>query len=754
LDFAGVLAVELGLKKAQVQEAIKLLDAGNTVPFIARYRKEATGELDENHLRLIVERLAYLRHLEERKAAVSRLIDEQGKLTEELAAQIQAATALQEVEDLYRPYRQKRRTRATVAKEKGLEPLALWLISQPPAGEPQVEAEQYLNPDAGVSSTAEALAGALDIVAEVIADDAAVRKQIREQTVRLGEIAAAGKKPDTRSPYEMYYAYSEPLRRIPPHRVLALNRGEKEDFLAVRVAVADDAMVSIIERAYVRQGPCAELVRQAAVDAYKRLIAPAIEREVRAELTARAEQQAIKVFAANLRQLLLQPPVRGKTVLGLDPGFRTGCKWAVVDETGKLLHVGVIYPHPPQNQREQAKQLLGQAVQEFGVEIIAIGNGTASRETEEIVAELIRDQSLPVEYIIVSESGASVYSASKLAGEEFPDFDLSLRSAVSIARRLQDPLAELVKIEPKAVGVGQYQHDVQPYRLEESLHGVVESCVNSVGVDVNTASPSLLQYVAGLKPSVARNIVVWREAHGKFRRRAELKNIPRLGEQTFVQCAGFIRIPDGENPLEDTPVHPESYALAEGILRKAGCEPLDLRRQPGRVRAALAALQPESLADEFKAGLPTVRDILAALQRPGRDPREDLPRPRFRQDVVRLEDLHEGMILEGTVRNVVDFGAFVDIGLKHDGLVHISQLADKYVRHPMEAVAIGDIVQVRVVAIDRVRERVSLSMRELPEPVATRSVGAPALASTSRQSVGELLEKLPDRPESGPRRFD
>lgn len=712
LEYAKVIAQELGLRLNQVQGAVDLLNADNTIPFIARYRKEVTGELDENALRDVAERLEYLRHLEQRKSEVLRLIEEQGKLTDELSAKITVAKTLQEVEDLYRPYKQKRRTRATVAKEKGLEPLAFWLLEQHPTGNPLEAALSFVNPDAGVESGEDALNGAMDIIAEIISDEAGVRKRVRELTLRLGDIEATGKKTNERSPYEMYYEFREPLHRIPPHRVLALNRGETEEFLGVKVEVPVANMLQILDKAYVKTGPAAAYVRLATEDAYKRLIAPSIEREVRSELSQRAQEQAIKVFAANLRQLLLQPPLREKIVLGLDPGFRTGCKWAVVDETGKLLQVGVIYPHPPQKKRNEAKDILAKAIQTFKVDIIAIGNGTASRETEEVVAELIREQGLGQEYILVSEAGASVYSASKLAAEEFPEYDLSLRSAVSIARRLQDPLAELVKIEPKAVGVGQYQHDVQPKRLEESLQGVVESCVNAVGVDLNTASASLLQYVAGLKPAVAKNVVAWREENGRFKNRAQLKRVPRLGEQTFVQCAGFIRLVDGENPLENTPVHPESYALAEKILQKAGFQLPDLKTQPREIRAALAGLAAESLAAELEAGAPTVRDILAALQRPGRDPREDLPRPLLRKDVTHLEDLAEGMVLEGTVRNVVDFGAFVDIGVKNDGLVHISQMSQKFIKHPMEILAVGDIVRVRVIGIDKDRGRVSLAIQQ------------------------------------------
>ncbi|HVJ47936.1 Tex family protein [Desulfitobacterium sp.] len=715
MEFASLIAQELSLKPSQVKEAIQLLDSGNTIPFIARYRKEVTGELDENELRSIVERLEYLRNLDQRKTEVLRLIEEQGKLTEELAAQIMKAQILHEVEDLYRPYRQKRRTRATIAKEKGLESLAMWILAQAPVGRPEEEALNYINPELGVSTAEEALDGASDILAEIISDDANLRKRIRATTFRLGDIVASSKKADERSPYEMYYDYRELVRKIPPHRILALNRGEKEDFLAVKIEVPVEEVLRLIQAVYVKEGPCAAFVDHATEDAYKRLIAPSIEREVRGELSEKAEEQAIKVFAANLRQLLLQPPVRGKVVLGLDPGFRTGCKFAVVDDIGKLLQVGVIYPHPPQNKREEAKRIIHEAIEKYQVDILTIGNGTASRETEEVVAELLQESGLHSEYIIVSEAGASVYSASKLAGEEFPDFDLSLRSAVSIARRLQDPLAELVKIEPKAVGVGQYQHDVQPKRLDESLQGVVESVVNTVGVDLNTASLSLLQHVAGLKPTIAKNIVAWREENGKFHKRAQLKKIPRLGEQTFIQCAGFIRIPGGENPLENTPVHPESYALAENILQKAGFALVDLKDHPDEVRQAISTLRPEELAEQFKAGVPTVKDILDALQRPGRDPREDLPRPKLRRDVTHLEDLSEGMILEGTVRNIVDFGAFIDLGVKHDGLVHISQISQKFIKHPMEVLSVGDIVKVRVLSIDKARERVGLSMRDIPE---------------------------------------
>jgi uncharacterized protein len=712
LNLIEVITKELGLKTWQVAEAVKLLDQGNTIPFIARYRKELTGELDETALRTIVDRLEYLRGLEKRKEEVLRLIDEQGKLSEELQAKILAAVKLQEVEDLYRPYKQKKRTRASIAKEKGLEPLAKWVLSQPEKGSPSEEAQKYLNEELGVKSWEDALSGALDIIAEEVSDDAEIRKLVRQKTYEIADISAKAKK-EGRSPYEMYYDYREPVKRIPPHRILALNRGEKEEYLAVSLEVDLEQILPLIESRYLQRGPCRELVQKAVQDSYKRLIAPSIEREIRSEITARAGEQAVKVFAANLRQLLLQPPVRAKAILGIDPGYRTGCKWALIDDTGRLLQVGVIYPHPPQNKREEAKQEILRVVRENAVHIIAIGNGTASRESEEMVAEVIRENKLPLEYIIVSEAGASVYSASPLAKEEFPDFDLSLRSAVSIARRLQDPLAELVKIEPKAIGVGQYQHDIQPKVLEGTLGGVVESCVNTVGVDLNTASPTILKFVSGLNSAVAKNIVAYREKNGKFRSRGELKKVPRLGEQTFIQCAGFIRVPDGDNYLENTPVHPESYELAAKILEKAGFTVQDLKSKTAQIRLALSRFNAEELAAELQAGVPTIKDIIEALQRPGRDPREDLPRPLLRQDITRLEDLREGMVLEGTVRNIVDFGLFVDIGLKNDGLVHISQLRDSYVRHPMEVASVGDIVKVKVLSIDLERGRVGLSLKEV-----------------------------------------
>ncbi len=708
------IAKELKLKPSQVENTVKLLDDGNTIPFIARYRKEVTGELDENQIRDIEERLTYLRNLEERKQEVIRLIDEQGKLTPELTQAINGAVKLQEVEDLYRPYKQKRKTRASVAREKGLQPLADAILAQEQPFELAVEAAKYRNAEMGIETIEEALAGARDIVAEVIADDAGVRQSVRKLTFDEGYVASQIKS-DEKGVYRMYADYREPVQKIPPHRILALNRGEKEEALNVKIEAPVDKNTAAIGGLFIKaNSPFKDFLMEAVTDSYKRLIEPSIERDIRNELTVKGEEQAIKIFGSNLRNLLLQAPIMGKNILGVDPGYRTGCKLAVIDDTGKVLEVGVIYPTPPQSKVEEAKKVMTGLIIKYKVDLIAIGNGTASRETEAVVAEMIAAFPGPLAYTIVSEAGASVYSASKLAGEEFPQYDLSLRSAVSIARRLQDPLAELVKIDPKAVGVGQYQHDVNPKRLENTLQGVVESCVNSVGVDLNTASPSLLKYVAGIKASVAKNIVAFREANGKFTNRELLKKVKGMGGQTFVQCAGFLRVVDGVNPLEKTPVHPESYHLAESILVKIGYAVSDLAgSRQAAVQTALGALDPAEVAHELGAGEPTVRDIIEALQKPGRDPREDMPKPIFHQEVTTLENLREGMVLQGTVRNVVDFGAFVDIGVKHDGLVHISQLADKYVKHPMEVVAVGDIVKVKVIGVDLDRERVSLSMREV-----------------------------------------
>lgn len=711
---ASIIAKELNLKQQQVTNTIQLLDEGNTIPFIARYRKEMTGELDEVVLRKLEERLKYLRSLAARKEEVMRLIDEQGKLTPQLAENIDKVHKLQEVEDLYRPYRQKRRTRATVAKEKGLTPLAQLITAETvQKGNWEEVSSQYINAQLDVNNPTEAVEYAKDIVSEMISDDASVRNRVRSIMWKKGQITSAASDKENKT-FEMYHQYQEPLATIPPHRILAINRGEKEEALNIKIAAPHEEIAMAIEKMLIKNPKSifTPHYQQAIGDSLKRLIMPSIEREIRGELTAKGEEQAIQVFSKNLRQLLLQPPVKNQVVLGIDPGYRTGCKIAIVEETGKLVTTDHIFPHPPQKNWDSAKEVMSRLLTDHQVDIIAIGNGTASRETEALVAELLSQTQLPVQYIIVSEAGASVYSASPLAGEEFPQFDLSMRSAISIARRLQDPLAELVKIEPKAVGVGQYQHDVAPKKLEESLAGVVEDCVNQVGVDLNTASPSLLSYVAGLSMSVAKRIVAYREEKGKFITREQLLKVPRLGQKTYVQAAGFFRIPEGENPLENTSVHPESYQLAIQILQLGNCEPQELQKDLAKVKNQIGALVPEEVAAQLKAGLPTVKDIIEALLKPGRDPREQLPKPLLRSDITTIENVTEGMILWGTVRNVVDFGAFVDIGLKQDGLVHISQLATKYIKHPMEVVAVGDIVKVKIISIDRERERIGLSMRE------------------------------------------
>lgn len=708
------LAKELGWPLNKVVNTVQLLDEGNTIPFIARYRKEATGEMDETLLRQLVDRLGYLRNLSKRKEEVIKSIKEQDKLTSELQNKIMAAQVLQEVEDLYLPYRPKRKTRASVAKEKGLEPLALLFLSSHTEQEPHLLAQEFINGDVGVENVEQAIKGAQDILAEIIADDAEIRKIVRNLVWQEGVVNSKATDSNAVTPYEMYYDYQEEVKKIPPHRILAVNRGEKEKALQVKIIPPEEKILEKISSKYLPQSApaCSAIVAEALKDGYKRLIAPAIEREIRNQLTAAAEEQAIKIFAKNLYNLLLQPTVKGRTVLGIDPGYRTGCKLAVVDDTGKVLDIGVIYPHPPQNKSAEAIKIIKGQIEKWGVNTIAIGNGTASRETELLIAQLIKEIDSPVQYIIVSEAGASVYSASKMAKEEFPDYDLSLRSAVSIARRLQDPLAELVKIEPKAVGVGQYQHDVSPKRLDEALAGVVETCVNTVGVEVNTASSALLQYIAGLTKSTADGIVRFREENGKITSRKDLLKVPRLGQKAFVQCAGFIRIADGVNKLDNTSVHPESYGSAEKLLKFLGfnLEDLNSEKMP-EIRTALENVNIKEMAAKLELGEPTLKDIIEALQKPGRDPREELPPPLFRTDVLTMEDLQEGMELQGTVRNVVDFGAFVDIGVKQDGLVHISQLGERYIKHPMEVVAVGDIVKVKVLDVDVSRGRISLTMR-------------------------------------------
>lgn len=701
-----LIADEWGIKPWQVKASVELMEEGNTIPFIARYRKERTGELDEEKLRGIQERYHYLTQLAQRKEEVIRLIDEQGKLTEELKQKIEQATKLQEVEDLYLPYRPKRKTRASVARDKGLEPLARLMMEQTDEQAIQLAALEYVNQEQGIEKEADALQGAMDILAEELSEDAEIRKWVREYTWKQGILVSKAKDTEARSVYEMYYDYQEPVHKMPPHRILAVNRGEREEFIKVKLEVEE---APIWERLKQWFGiPAHSYIEEIVQDSYKRLIAPSIEREVRASMTELAEEQAIKIFSENLRHLLLQPPVREKMVLGIDPAYRTGCKWAVVDDTGKMLEVGVIYPTPPQEKIEESKEEILALLKKYPIEIIAIGNGTASRETEAFVADVIKEADRPLYYIIVNEAGASVYSASKLAKEEFPDLDAARRSAISIARRLQDPLAELVKIDPKSVGVGQYQHDVSQKRLSESLHQVVESAVNYVGVDVNTASPSLLQYVSGISASVAKNIVKRREEVGRFTSREQLKEVPRLGAKTFEQCIGFMRIHNGENPLDQTPIHPESYAIVKQLFEILQ---LDLEQIGSDVcRTKLKEVDVESMAEKLACGVPTLKDIIEALLRPGRDPRDELPKPLFRSDVLKIEDLRIGMHLQGTVRNVVDFGAFVDIGLKNDGLVHISRMSERFVRNPMDIVTVGDIVDVWVVQVDIERERVGLSM--------------------------------------------
>ncbi len=706
------LTSELKLSMKQIKTTVSLMDEGNTIPFIARYRKEMTGELDETQLRDIEERLQYLRNLEARKQEVIRLIAEQGKLTDELREGIIASVKLQEVEDLYRPYRQKRKTRASVAKEKGLEPLANWMLEQPKQGSLQEEAAGYIDPEKGVNNEEEAIQGAMDIIAEQIADEAKIRAWIRQHTLDQGLIITEAKDKEAESVYEMYYEYQEPVRKLPPHRTLAINRGEREDILKVRLEVALDRIHQYIAKQVIKgDSVVREQLELVIEDAYKRLIAPSIEREIRNELTDKAEEHAIDIFAANLRNLLLQPPVKGKRVLGVDPAFRTGCKLAVVDDTGKMQEVAVTYPTAPHHKVAEAEAIFTRLIETYDIEIITIGNGTASRETEQFVANLIgKLKGRNLQYIIVNEAGASVYSASKLAQGEFPDLDVAERSAVSIARRLQDPLAELVKIDPKSIGVGQYQHDVAQKRLEENLKVVVESAVNHVGVDLNTASAALLAYVSGINATLAKNIVQFREDNGKFINRKQLQKVPRLGPKAFEQCVGFLRISEGDSPLDNTPIHPESYDVVDKLFKELKLELEQLGSH--ELKQKLQEIKPDELAVNLNVGLPTLRDILDSLQRPGRDPREELPPPIFHTDVLQLEDLKEGMELQGTVRNVIDFGAFVDIGLKNDGLVHISQLSDRFVKHPMDVVSVGDTVTVWVLGVDLKKGRVSLTMKK------------------------------------------
>jgi len=702
---------EFGLKDFQVENTIKLIDEGNTIPFIARYRKEATGSLSDEVLRNFYERLTYLRNLEEKKQDTIRLIDEQGKLTEEIKEKIENATTLQEVEDIYRPFRPKRRTRATIAKEKGLEPLAKIISSNEVMnGDVKEYAKPYLNEN--VLTVEEAYQGAMDIIAEDISDDAEIRKYIRNFTWNNGIIVTQALKKE-KSPYEMYYDYKEAVKTIPPHRILAINRAEREKYISVKIEVDSERIINrLIESKVNKASIFAEYYKRAIEDSYKRLIAPSIEREIRNALTEKAEEKAIIVFKENLKSLLLQPPIKGHVVMGFDPAYRTGCKIAIVDETGKLLDTATIYPTPPQNDIDNSKKVLKELIEKYNVTLIALGNGTASRESEMFIADLIKELSREVKYVIVNEAGASVYSASPIGTEEFPDINVSLRGAISLARRLQDPLAELVKIDPKSIGVGQYQHDVDQKKLGEALNGVVEDCVNSVGVDLNTASVSLLKYVSGINTAIAKNIVEYRNQIGKFTSREQLKNVKRLGEATFTQCAGFLRILEGDNIFDSTAVHPERYETLEKLLKKFGYKKETLDRKKLKDFAnSLEEYGLERISEEYDIGLPTLYDIVSELKKPGRDPREDLPKPILRSDVMTINELKPGMELMGTVRNVTDFGCFVDIGVHTDGLVHISEMSQSYIKHPLDVVAVGDIVKVKVLSVDLERNRISLSMK-------------------------------------------
>jgi len=714
MDIIKTLAEELQIGRGQVEATVKLIDEGNTIPFIARYRKEMTGSLNDEVLRDLDERLKYLRNLEERKEQVIASIRDQEKLTPELEKQIRAAATLVAVEDLYRPYKPKRRTRATIAKEKGLEPLADLILMQMTREPLEKSAAAFLSEEKGVATVQEAIDGAKDILAERVSDNAEYRTYIRNATMREGLLQSAAKDEKAQTVYEMYYQFEEPLKKAAGHRVLALNRGEKEKALVVKVTAPEEKILRYLEKQLiVRENPyTTPVLREVAADSYGRLIAPSIEREVRSDLTEKAEEGAIKVFGKNLEQLLMQPPIVGRVVLGWDPAFRTGCKLAVVDGTGKVLDTVVIYPTAPQNKVEESKKILKNLISKYHVSLISVGNGTASRESEQIIVDLLKEIKEPVQYVIVNEAGASVYSASKLATEEFPQFDVGQRSAVSIARRLQDPLSELVKIDPKSIGVGQYQHDMNQKRLGEALEGVVEDCVNKVGVDLNTASASLLEYISGISKTLAKNIVAYREENGAFTSRKQLLKVAKLGPKAFEQCAGFMRILGGENPLDATSVHPESYKAADALLGRLGYTPEELKKGGlsgirGKVRDY------GKLAGELGVGEITLRDIVSELEKPARDPRDEMPRPILRTDVMDMKDLKPGMVLKGTVRNVIDFGAFVDIGVHQDGLVHISQMTDHYIKHPLEAVSVGDVVDVKVLSVDLAKNRISLTMKGL-----------------------------------------
>ena len=712
MDIAKVIAAELKIKPTQVETVIKLIDEGNTIPFIARYRKEMHGGLNDEVLRDLEERLNYLRNLQERKDTVLSSIEEQGKLTADLKKAIEEAMTLVAVEDLYRPYKQKRRTRAMIAKEKGLEGLAAWLMLQHSSHSAEEEAKKYLDEEKGVSTIEEALSGAKDILAEEISDNAEYRTRIRNVSWKEGVLVSEAKDKEAASVYEMYYDFKEPVAKMSGYRTLAVNRGEKEKVLSVKIDAPEEKIITYLEKNTINgNDPVTEpYLKEVCEDAYRRLIKESIERDIRNELTEQAEDGAIEVFGKNLNQLLMQPPIAGLVVLGWDPAFRTGCKLAVVDETGKVLDTKVIYPTAPQNKVKEAKQDVEALIKKYGIRLISVGNGTASRESEQVIVEMLHEIKEPVQYVITNEAGASVYSASKLATEEFPNFDVGQRSAASIARRVQDPLAELVKIDPKSIGVGQYQHDMNQKKLGEALGAVVEDCVNRVGVDLNTASASLLEYVSGINKSLAKNIVSYREENGSFKSRRELLKVSKLGPKAYEQCAGFLRILNAKNPLDGTSVHPESYAAAEKLITKLGYSLSDLSGG-GLPGIAKAAKDTAALAKDLEIGEMTLKDILKELEKPGRDPREDMPKPILRSDVLGMEDLTEGMVLKGTVRNVIDFGAFVDIGVHQDGLVHISQMCDHYIKHPLEVVSVGDIVEVKVLSVDIAKKRISLTMK-------------------------------------------
>ena len=721
----NTIAEELNIKTNQVESTVKLIDEGNTIPFIARYRKEVTGGLSDEILRDLGERLTYLRNLEKRKEEIIKSIDEQGKLTDEILQAVAIAKTLSEVEDIYRPYKQKKKTRATVAKAKGLEPLAKIIIEQKEVKPIEEVAKEYVNidklsdedkknKDKVVATVEDAIQGALDIIAEDISDNAKYRKEIKKICYREGQVVTRASKPEEKSNYEMYYEYQESIKFIPSHRILAINRGEKESFLKIKLEKPEEKILKYIEKDIIKNTTqFTEMLKTTIEDSFKRLIEPSVDREIRSDLTEKAEEKAIKVFGKNSKQLLLGAPIKGKTVMGFDPAYRTGCKIAIIDETGKLLDYTTVYPTEPQNDVVGAKRELLKLIEKDNVDMIAIGNGTASRESEMFVADMIKDTKRDVHYVIVSEAGASVYSASKLATEEYPDINVSIRGAISIARRLQDPLAELVKIDPKAIGVGQYQHDVNQKKLAESLTGVVEDSVNKVGVDVNTATPSLLSYVSGINNTIAKNIVKYRDENGKLKNRKQLLKVPKLGKVAFEQCAGFLRILDGDNPLEITAVHPESYEVAEKLLNEIGFDKKDLKDKEKleAIQNKLKTVDIAKTSTDLNVGEMTLTDIIEELSKPGRDPREDMPKPILRSDVLKLEDLKEGMVLTGTVRNVIDFGAFVDIGVKHDGLVHISEMSEKFIKNPSDIVSVGDVVKVKVIKIDKERQKVGLSMK-------------------------------------------